>query len=132
MVYIQAKLKRNGYKASPCFKPFFIGETCQTNFCIPGICYMFHSDTFLFALPVSWGSVMNGRLSPQRGASSGCRWRNGLHYYYNYYHHHHLLYAGYLYIYKGRSLENQNFFFYRTFIANTEIIKLSLFNIVPC
>ena len=24
------------------------------------------------------------------------------------------------------------FFFYRAFIANTEIIKLSLFNIVPC
>ena len=34
--------------------------------------------------------------------------------------------------YKGLSLENRIFFFYRAFIANTEIIKLSLFNIVPC
>jgi hypothetical protein len=40
MGYSKAKVKNNGHKVSPCFKPFVIGNM---------------SDTFLLALPISWG-----------------------------------------------------------------------------
>lgn len=30
-------------------------EKCHTNVCLPTLCYRFHSDTLLLALPVSWG-----------------------------------------------------------------------------
>jgi hypothetical protein len=48
MAYYEAKLKSNDI-ASFCF------ETCQTNSCLPGLCYTMHSDTYLLALPVTWG-----------------------------------------------------------------------------
>ena len=49
ITYSKAKLKSNNDKASPCFKPFLIG-TCQTNSCLPRLCYTrtFQLDTFLF------------------------------------------------------------------------------------
>ena len=32
-----------------------LNRKCQTNVCLPELCYRLHSDTFLLALPVSWG-----------------------------------------------------------------------------
>jgi hypothetical protein len=52
MEYTKEKLKNNGDKAPHYFKLFPIEKT-QTNACLPGLCCMFHSDTFLLALPVS-------------------------------------------------------------------------------
>jgi hypothetical protein len=51
MACSKAQLKNNGDKASPCFKPFLIGN--MSNSCLPGFYYRFHSDTFSLALPVS-------------------------------------------------------------------------------
>ena len=49
------KLKRNGDKASPCFKPFLIGNMSDKSLPIQTLLYRFYSDTFLLAFPVSWG-----------------------------------------------------------------------------
>ena len=51
MAYYKAKLKINGIKASPCF---LMGNVWD-KFFLHGLCYTFHSDTFLLALPVSLG-----------------------------------------------------------------------------
>jgi hypothetical protein len=54
MAYSTANLKSNGNKPSPCYKPFLIGN--MSDKCLPpGLCYRFHSDNFLLALPVPQG-----------------------------------------------------------------------------
>jgi hypothetical protein len=53
MAYSKAKLKSNGNKASPCFKPYLIGN--MSDKCLPTRTLLkFYSDTFLLAFPVSW------------------------------------------------------------------------------
>jgi len=53
MAYSKAELKSNGNKASPHFTPFPKGNMSGRR--LPGMCYRFHSDTFLLALTVPWG-----------------------------------------------------------------------------
>jgi len=53
MAYPKAKLKSNGDKETPFFKPFLRGNISGK--CFPSqLCYRFISDTFLLALAVSW------------------------------------------------------------------------------
>ena len=54
MAYCTAKLQRNSDKTSPCLKPFTTGNM-PDKCLLPGLSYRLHSDTFLLALPVSWG-----------------------------------------------------------------------------
>jgi len=54
MAYSKAKFKSSCDTASPCFRPFLIRNMSDKNFLL-GLCYMFHSDTFLLVLPVSRG-----------------------------------------------------------------------------
>jgi hypothetical protein len=52
MAYSKAKLKSNGDKVSPCFRPFSIGIH-QTDFYLCGFCYRFclnTDQTVLFAV----------------------------------------------------------------------------------
>jgi hypothetical protein len=53
MAYSKGKLKNNGDRESPCFKPFVIGDVSDKFLCT---C---ESGTFLLALPVSWGYHLN-------------------------------------------------------------------------
>jgi hypothetical protein len=53
MTYPKGKLKNNGDKATPCFKPFVMGSTSGKFF--PSQTYRFLSDIFLLALAFSWG-----------------------------------------------------------------------------
>ena len=53
MAYCKGKLKNNGDRESPCFKPFLIGNVSDKFLCT---C---ESDTFLLALPVLWEYHLN-------------------------------------------------------------------------
>jgi len=53
MAYYKEKLKSNGNRASPCFKPFLVGNTSDDF--LPTRTLLYVSDTFLLALPFSWG-----------------------------------------------------------------------------
>jgi hypothetical protein len=47
---LKQSLKSSGDKAFPCFKPFLVGN--MSDKCLPTWTFI---DTFLLALPVSWG-----------------------------------------------------------------------------
>ena len=53
MAYSKVKLKSNGDRATPCFKTFLIGN--MSDKFLPTWTLLYVSDTFLFALAVSWG-----------------------------------------------------------------------------
>jgi hypothetical protein len=53
MVYSKAKLKSSDDRAFPFFKPFLIGN--MSDKFLPTQTLLYVSDTFLIALPVSWG-----------------------------------------------------------------------------
>jgi hypothetical protein len=53
MAYSKAKLKSNGDKASPCLD-HFEHERYQTNICLYGLYYRFHSNIFQWAYLVLW------------------------------------------------------------------------------
>jgi hypothetical protein len=44
MAYSKAKLKSNGDRASPCFRPFWIGDVSDKY--LHRLCYKFHLNTF--------------------------------------------------------------------------------------
>jgi len=52
----------DGIQSSPCFITL-LTEHMSANVYLPGLGYMFQSDTFLLALPVSWEYKLNGNIT---------------------------------------------------------------------
>jgi len=62
MAYSKAKLNSNGDRTSPFFQPFLRGK--MSNSCLFRLCYTFHSDTFLFVLPLHRDTKLNENIIP--------------------------------------------------------------------
>ena len=52
---LQSKVKNTGDRASPCFKPFLIGNMSDKFLPTRTLLHVSVRHTFLLALPVSWG-----------------------------------------------------------------------------